>query len=178
MNHAANITQTDVHVRPDDKFARDERFNFCTSLPRQGNKPMNDRGGKSSPCIGGNKLYSARLLHAQNSLILHFAATPTMPRKNHTYSMRVKRDVLDVLRQHSKRAVARRYNIPRRSLCYWIGQEYNIRGFAAHERSKSRKRGGVQSIPFPGHLLMYFLRIFKFGAHKDHACILMICALY
>nr|CCA27472.1 AlNc14C542G12110 [Albugo laibachii Nc14] len=99
-------------------------------------------------------LYSARPLHAQNSLILHFAATPTMPRKNQTYSMRVKRDVLDALRQHSQRAVARRYNISRRTLRYWIGEEDNIRGSAGHERSNSKKRCGVQSIPFAGHLVI------------------------
>nr|CCA21431.1 AlNc14C122G6707 [Albugo laibachii Nc14] len=78
-----------------------------------------------------------------------------MPPKKHTYSMRVKRDVLVALRQHSQRAVARRYNIPRNTLRYWIGEEDNIRGFADHEHSKSRKRSGFQSISFAGHILMY-----------------------
>nr|CCA26763.1 AlNc14C411G11456 [Albugo laibachii Nc14] len=69
--------------------------------------------------------------------------------------MSVKDASLATLRHNTQREVARRYNIFRRTLDYWIVEEDSIRVFTGHMGSKSLKWGGVQSIAFAEHLLMY-----------------------
>lgn len=78
-----------------------------------------------------------------------------MPRSRRSYTIRFKRDVLDVANQRGQRHAAQRFDIPRRTLRRWLDEEQEIRAFAGSERQRSRKQGGPESLPFAQELLEY-----------------------